>query len=223
MSFGEGDYWDVRGTEPHPTKSAILGILSASLGLDWTNQSHANEIVDLGQNISVSSREDKTCSILRDYHTILNTLRANGKSNENAVQSYRNYLMDGAFTVLISCDPDRNRRIKSALVSPAWPVFLGRKACTPSIPLFQNEEADEENAKAAFEKIETIPQLKARKLGIKIQKKQTKMKLGCMTEELLDGNLKKTLIRDTVIHPGLRVFAQRQTYKFFVEAPYVSV
>lgn len=38
MSFGEGDYWDVRGTGAFPTKSAILGLLSACMGLDWADE-----------------------------------------------------------------------------------------------------------------------------------------------------------------------------------------
>ncbi|EPG75039.1 CRISPR-associated protein Cas5/CasD, subtype TIGR01868 [Leptospira fainei serovar Hurstbridge str. BUT 6] len=230
MSFGEGDYWDVRGTAAFPTKSSILGILSACLGLDWTNEQQTKDIVTIGESLSLSVREDSKCMIQRDYHTILDTLRADGKLNPNAVQSYRNYLMDGSFTALLSfSDPSVFEKVKSSLSNPAWSIFLGRKACSPTLPIYWNEEIEGENSKLVFAKLETIPQAKSRMLGI-IPKKQSwaksendKQPLACVTEENLESDYKKSLIRDTVVNPTLRVFAQREIYKFYVGVPDVSI
>ncbi|MCT8335188.1 type I-E CRISPR-associated protein Cas5/CasD [Leptospira sp. 85282-16] len=215
MSFGEGDYWDVRGTGAFPTKSAILGILSCCLG--W-NQNESDKIVELGESISVSAREDIKCSIQRDYHTIMNTLKADGKSNDNAVQSYRNYLMDGAFSVLVASKSDFVfESIKKALESPVWMPFLGRKACSPSLPLFLDEEINSSNAKTAFEKLKTVPEI-LRQLQIEFSNvDKENIRLACITDEKLENNMKRSLIRDTVVNSKLRVFAQREVYKFYVE------
>ncbi|EMK25491.1 type I-E CRISPR-associated protein Cas5/CasD [Leptospira kirschneri] len=226
MSYGEGDYWDVRGTGAFPTKSSILGILSACKGLDWTNEQHAQEIVAIGESLSLSVREDSKCMIQRDYHTILDTLKADGKLNPNAVQSYRNYLMDGSFTALLSFSHfNLYETVKSSLLNPVWPIFLGRKACAPTLPIYWNEEIEGENSKSIFEKLETIPQTKQRILSIRpkrnpwTQGKIEKQQLPCITEENLEIDSKKSLIRDAVVNPTLRVFSQREVYKFYVEGP----
>lgn len=213
MSFGEGDYWDVRGTGAFPTKSAILGILSCCLG--WY-KNESEQIINLGESISISAREDIKCSIQRDYHTIMNTLKADGKLNDNAVQSYRSYLMDGAFSVLISSKSDSILdQIKAALENPVWVPFLGRKACSPNLPLFQSEEINSSNAKKVFEELKTIPEI-LKQLDSDYEHKLYQS-YACVTDEKLEGNMKKTLIRDTVVNPNLRVFSQREVYKFYVE------
>jgi CRISPR-associated protein Cas5/CasD subtype I-E len=215
MSFGEGDYWDVRGTGAFPTKSAILGILSCCLG--W-NQNESDKIAELGESISVSAREDIKCSIQRDYHTILNTLRANGVINKDAVQSYRNYLMDGAFSVLISSKSNSVLdKIKDALGSPVWIPFLGRKACAPTLPLFLNEEVNSNNAKDAFEHLKTIPEILRQLQSESNSEGKENNRFACVTDEKIDSNMKKSLVRDTVVNSSLRVFAQREVYKFYVE------
>lgn len=213
MSFGEGDYWDVRGTGVFPTKSAILGILSCCLG--WY-KNESDKITNLGESISISAREDIKCSIKRDYHTIMNTLKADGKLNDNAVQSYRSYLMDGAFSVLISSKSNSVLdQLKAALENPVWVPFLGRKACSPNLPLFQNEEINSSNAKKVFDELKTIPEI-LKQLDSDYEHQSNKS-LACITDEKLEGNMKKTLIRDAVVNPSLRVFTQREVYKFYVE------
>lgn len=230
MSFGEGDYWDVRGTNAFPTKSSILGMLSACKGLNWTDDQHIEEIVAIGNSLSLSVREDSKCLIQRDYHTIVDTLKSDGKLNANAVQSYRNYLMDGSFTALLSFSkPDLYEAIKYSLLNPMWPTFHGRKACPPTIPIYWEEEIEGENSKEVFSRLETIPQVKQRLLSIKPKNKPwpdaeaSGHLLPCITEETLEGDFKKSLTRDTVINPKLRVFSQREVYKFYVGEPHVSI
>ncbi len=230
MSFGEGDYWDVRGTGAFPTKSAILGILSACMGLDWADEKNMEEIVRIGESLTLSAREDCKCMIQRDYHTILDTLKADGKLNENAVQSYRNYLMDGSFSVLLTFTQNEiHEKVRDSLLNPSWPIFLGRKACPPTLPIYWGEEPEEKNAKEVFSRLETVPQIKARLLNIKpkkepwISENAEEENLPCITEENLEGEYKKSLIRDSVVNPRLRVFSQREVFKFFVGVPDVSI
>lgn len=214
MSFGEGDYWDIRGTGVFPTKSAVVGMLAACMG--WP-RNESDKIAGLSEGISVSVRQDNTFSILRDYHTILNTLKADGKPNENAVQSYRHYLMDAEFSVLISSRSDLlSREIKSALLDPVWPVFLGRKSCIPCAPVFWDEEIEWDDARKAFENLPLLCFARGNKFpGVRLRCKPGKKYYQCVTDERISG--KKILIRDDVVNSKLRIFSQRETYKFSVE------
>jgi CRISPR-associated protein Cas5/CasD subtype I-E len=217
MSFGEGDYWDIRGTDVFPTKSAIVGIISCCLGYD---RSDTENIAKLSDSISVSARQDNQFTLLRDYHTIMDTMKANGEPNKNAVQSYRQYLMDAEFTILISsADTSVYTQIKEALLDPVWPIFLGRKSCSPAFPIFWNEEIDADNVEYAFKEIKLVRKKKeAVEFADFFKRKNneaTNKKFPCITDEKITG--KKTLTRDNVINSKLRIFSQRETTKFFVE------
>ena len=223
MAFGEGDYWDIRGTGIFPTKSAIVGILASCFGYD---RNETEKISTLSNGISVSCRQDNQFSLLRDYHTILDTLKADGKKNPNAVISIRQYLMEAEFSVLVSTkDKDLNEQIKEALLNPEWPPYLGRKSCVPSFPIYWNEEIEADSAQTAFK---TLPLAEKVKKHTDFQDffktKQTiikseKEKYACITDEHIGGQ--KTLTRDNVINSKLRVFSQREIYKFYVEVNHV--
>jgi CRISPR-associated protein Cas5/CasD subtype I-E len=223
MAFGEGDYWDIRGTGIFPTKSAIVGILASCFGYD---RNETEKISHLSDSISVSARQDSKFSLLRDYHTILDTLKADGKKNPNAVISIRQYLMEAEFSVLVSTnDKELHEQIKKALLNPEWPPFLGRKSCVPSFPIFWNEEEEFENAKEGFEKLSLVKDIKIQNdfqdffKTNQSREKSEKEIYPCITDEPIEG--RKTLTRDNVINSKLRVFSQRETYKFSVEVNHV--
>ncbi len=50
--------------------------------------------------------------------------------------SYRHYLMDASFIVALQGDSDLVMEVATGVQSPVYPVFLGRKACVPSQPVF---------------------------------------------------------------------------------------
>jgi CRISPR-associated protein Cas5/CasD subtype I-E len=223
MAFGEGDYWDIRGTGIFPTKSAIVGILASCFGYD---RNETEKISHLSDSISVSARQDNKFSLLRDYHTILDTLKADGKKNPNAVISIRQYLMEAEFSVLISTNNNSlHEQIKEALQNPEWPPFLGRKSCVPSFPIFWNEEIEADNAQTAFKQLPLVHNIKNHTdFQDFFKTKQTiikseKEKYACISDEHISGQ--KTLTRDNVINSKLRVFSQRETYKFYVEVNHV--
>jgi CRISPR-associated protein Cas5/CasD subtype I-E len=216
MSFGEGDYWDIRGTSVFPTKSAIVGILSSCLGYD---RNEIEKISSLSDKISVSARQDNQFTTLRDYHTIMDTLKAEGSPNKNAVQSYRQYLMDAEFTILISSiDVMLFTEIKESLIDPVWPIFLGRKSCSPSFPIYWGEEIEVENAELAFRELNLVCK-KKEEIGLKDFSSKKKIspqrKYPCITDEKIAG--KKALVRDNVVNSRLRIFSGRETTKFYVE------
>jgi CRISPR system Cascade subunit CasD len=50
--------------------------------------------------------------------------------------SYRRYLMDASFLVALGGPEGTLAAIAAALNDPVWPVFLGRKSCPPSVPVY---------------------------------------------------------------------------------------
>jgi CRISPR system Cascade subunit CasD len=73
---------------------------------------------------------------MRDYHTAQNVRRADPtKGTQETVLSERFYLADADFLVGLDGDPDFLKRLDAALRRPVWPLFLGRKAFVPSLPL----------------------------------------------------------------------------------------
>jgi len=69
-------------------------------------------------------------TILRDYQT---AQVRDGKSND--AQSVRYYLQDAAFWVALEGDATFLEQIARALQDPVYPTSLGRRNCSPSIPL----------------------------------------------------------------------------------------
>lgn len=82
---------------------------------------------------------------LEDYHTILDTRRASGKLNKDAVITRRQYLVDASFGVILEGDQELMEKVVAALRDPRWGIWLGRKSCIPAEPIlrgfFDNETA----------------------------------------------------------------------------------
>ena len=73
---------------------------------------------------------------MRDYHTAQNVRRADPtKGTQDTVLSERFYLADADFLVGLEGDRAFLERLDTALRRPVWPLFLGRKAFVPSLPV----------------------------------------------------------------------------------------
>lgn len=137
----------VRTTGREPTKSGIIGLLCAALGRSRT------EPIDDLTAARFGVRVDQEGDILRDWHTAGKGgyLKASGAvERKNLITSTRYYLSDAVFLVGLECD-DRDflHRLHQALRFPCWMLFLGRKSCPPSQPVFIKDglvEADLMNA-----------------------------------------------------------------------------
>ena len=152
QSWGDSAKWSIRDTRPEPTMSGVLGLVAAAAG--WrANDDGDRRVSELAGKIRFGVRADREGAPLRDYHTIGGTrsscetpwtglLTAEGKTKRNASAalhtevSERNYLSDACFLVMIEADGATLDGIESALRSPVWPPFLGRKACVPAAPIY---------------------------------------------------------------------------------------
>jgi CRISPR system Cascade subunit CasD len=83
---------------------------------------------------------------MRDYHTAENCRKADGTMpprNKRFVESDRFYLADADFLVSLEGDHGFLKRLDAALRHPVWPLFLGRKAFVPSLPVCEGVSEDE--------------------------------------------------------------------------------
>lgn len=124
QSWGTESKFDTRNTGREPSKSGIVGLLAAALGY---RRHETDKLAELS-SLRIGIRVDREGRLLRDFHT------AHGEKSAYVTNRY--YLADAVFVVGIEGERDRLEEIAYALSHPAFPLFLGRRSCPPTLPLF---------------------------------------------------------------------------------------
>ncbi len=149
QSWGHASRFERRTTALHPTRSGVFGLLAAALGIDKHDDDEATKLarfaplrvttVTLPRHERGHRRAELPIVRLEDYHTVgprEGIRRASGKVDKDAtVQTYRHYLLDARFGVLIEGPADLLGELAAALRDPVWGVWFGRKCCLPATPL----------------------------------------------------------------------------------------
>jgi len=131
QSWGTQSRFTMRDTGLEPSKSGVIGLLCAAVGIDRENDAALRPSAALRMGVRV----DREGLLQVDYHTAQNVLMANGKVKETEL-SNRYYLANAAFLVgLESKDLALLERLYAALYKPVWALFLGRKAFVPGEPV----------------------------------------------------------------------------------------
>lgn len=121
QSWGYDSKFEIRNTGSEPSKSGVVGMLAASLGL--------RRDADLSKlnALRFGVRADKEGVLLRDFQTV--------KAKKPYVTN-RYYLCDAVFLVgLESDDEEYLNELQNSLKHPKFPLFLGRRSCPPTLPL----------------------------------------------------------------------------------------
>ena len=146
-SWGDIAVGEYRPSFAHPSKSAIIGLLAAALGIrrDEEERQHS-----LAASCSFAVRVDAMGVLLRDYHTtqvpsakrgVMHYTRQSElakKEELNTILSSRDYRCDAAYTVAITVTNDAPyslEELASALLKPVFTLYLGRKSCPLAMPL----------------------------------------------------------------------------------------
>jgi CRISPR system Cascade subunit CasD len=144
QSWGFSSRFQRRTTGLHPTKSGVIGLVSAALGLAKGSPEERRVLPKLAklQMTSIAIPREVTEAAtplpvlrLEDYHTVLGTRRASGKLDTDAVVTRRQYLLDARFGVILAGDQPLLKRVATALQDPVWGVWFGRKSCLPCSPI----------------------------------------------------------------------------------------
>lgn len=144
QSWGVQSRFSIRDTGREPSKSGVVGLLCAALGLP------RSEPVDELAALRMGIRVDREGALKVDYHTAgggtlrgapYGVAKASGARPETVV-SRRYYLADANFLVgLESADDALLGRLDRALAAPVWQLCLGRKAFVPGVPVRLPEAA----------------------------------------------------------------------------------
>jgi len=174
-SWGDIAVGEHRPAQAYPSKSAISGLLAASLGLlrDDDDEQHLHLNDHFGVAVCVQSQGE----LLRDYHT---TQVPAGNKNWytrkdelsfdphglKTILSQRDYQMDAFYLVAVWIKegdkiyaPYSLEELAQALKQPVFTTCLGRKSCPPSLP-YRPEIIKNSSLKSAFEAYEIPAELK---------------------------------------------------------------
>ncbi len=130
QSWGSRSRFDDRDTEAEPTRSGVLGLCAAALGID--RAAPIDDLVALGFGVRV----DREGGAGRDYHTA-QLFPGNPRTKTDVTTRY--YLSDAAFWVGLEGDAATLSCLHAALQNPHWPLSLGRKAFQASLPIFTEQ------------------------------------------------------------------------------------
>ena len=172
-SWGEIAIGQTRHSAGYPGKSAIIGLLAASLGIKRSDDEKQQRLQTAYQvAVEVFSRGN----LLRDYHTIqvpdsvgkfsYRTRRDElviGKKRLGTILSTREYRTDSLAVIAIrklDTSPYSLQEIQEYLLKPKFMLYLGRKSCPPAAP-FNPQICRKKNsfhaAFAAYEQKNLLP------------------------------------------------------------------
>ncbi len=140
QSWGVMSRFSRRDTGKEPSKSGVIGLLCAALGISRDEANTDNplfaELIKLKMGVLVL-REGVLQS---DYHTAQNIAIASGGTKKPTELSTRFYLADADFVVALAGENQSTlETIQKALMNPKWQLFLGRKAFAPAAPIHFRE------------------------------------------------------------------------------------
>lgn len=124
QAWGSRSRFASRATELSPTRSGVIGLIAAALGMNRT--ASLERFADLRFGVRI----DQPGHLERDFQT--------ARSFDGSTQfplSERFYLADAVFVAGLEGDRSEIAAYEAALRRPAFPLFLGRRAFPPAGPI----------------------------------------------------------------------------------------
>ena len=145
-SFGEEAGNVRRGTADRPTRSALLGLAGAALGIDRVDAERQRA---LAASFRVATRTLCTGTLVPDFHTYQSLPSAKGRPRTRAEAlshsldlatsiTHREYRTDVRYQAAYRAIPSGRyslRELNAGFEKPAYTLYLGRKSCPLSHPL----------------------------------------------------------------------------------------
>ena len=158
QSWGYASKFDRRTSLAHPTRSGVIGLLCAACGID---RADVQGLERLEKGLDVDVYAYALGSRLTDYHTVGGGYDARRDSQKicrkasggtgTTVQTWREFLEDSRFGVVVSGEAGLIHELAHHLEDPVWGVWFGRKACVPAARVYEGVHADEDSALRALE------------------------------------------------------------------------
>lgn len=134
QSWGVQSLHGDRDSGLEPSKSGVIGLICAAMGLDRT--ADLSELAVLRMGVRV----DREGILIKDFQKAEPLDASGGKvAGSKVTIGYRHYLSDAAFLVGLEGDSRVLTAVQSALQQPVYPQFLGRKAFPPAAPVWLSD------------------------------------------------------------------------------------
>lgn len=142
QSYSKMQGFGRKETEPIPTKSAVVGLAAAALGLDRDDQ-FIDKIAD-GTKMYLKSK-NRNKNTYTDYQTVTPWegecwMSANGKKADlqGPIERNKDYLVNADYTVCIIGTEKMLDTLAEAFIFPKRFLYLGRSNCFPCSRIFES-------------------------------------------------------------------------------------
>lgn len=120
QSWGTDSHFNIRHTDYYPSKSALIGLVAAALGIKRND----DKISSLN-SIHFCVRIDQAGVLSNDYQT---AHKSKGKKDDVYVTT-RYYLSDAVFSVVLGIDDySMAEKVFTGLCNPYYQLYMGRRA-----------------------------------------------------------------------------------------------
>ncbi len=130
QSWGCGSKFNILNTGREPTKSGVIGMIAAAMGIQRNDDPKKLEPLS---RLRYGVRVEREGKLLKDFHMVHEY--KNGEiSNSHITERY--YLSDAVFLAALEADSTEYlEEIVRALNNPVYPLFLGRRSCPVTLPV----------------------------------------------------------------------------------------
>lgn len=165
QSWGADSLFNRRASLDFPTRSGVLGLILAAMGAGGEQSELLARFKSLPQTVIAYARRNISPAAARlqmtDFHMVGSGYDAGDawqklhipKTSEGkpavgggAKLTYRDYVQDAAFAVIMAVPPDLADQVVEALQCPCWDSSLGRRCCVPTEFIYQGRFPDEAEA-----------------------------------------------------------------------------
>lgn len=174
QAWGHDSKFGRRDTLNFPTKSGVLGLVCCALGAGGEQRELLAEFAALNLTVLAYVRQNhdglkgEREPLLRDFHMV-----GSGYDNQDPWQkllipktsdckpavgggskmTYRYYLQDMAFAVILEVPQASVAELVEHLQNPVWDLYLGRKNCVPTDFIYRGLFSDVADALVAAESL----------------------------------------------------------------------
>lgn len=128
QAWGSDSKFNIRSTEREPTKSGVIGMIAAAMGIQRNEEPQKLEQLNA---LRFGVRVEREGKLLKDFHMVHEMV---DKKDAHVTERY--YLSDAVFLATLESDDKAFlEHIAAALKSPVYPLYLGRRSCPPTLPV----------------------------------------------------------------------------------------
>lgn len=126
QSWGTRSHFEIRHTDPYPSKSAVIGMIAAALGYKRGEDAKIQKLNELDYAV----RMDQAGQIIEDFQNAHKYKNTPDPVLDRNYVTHREYIEDAVFVAAIGSEDDLwVNEIYKALQRPYYSLYEGRRSC----------------------------------------------------------------------------------------------